>query len=65
VRDAQLRNIPLILTYGEKEKASGNISLRTLDGKVRFGISYEAFLTQVLAHIKERKLDLQNFSDTS
>ena len=63
VRDAQLRNIPLILTYGEKEKASGNISLRTLDGKVRFGISYEAFLTQVLAHIKERKLDLQIFSD--
>ncbi len=63
VRDAQLRNIPLILTYGEKEKTSGNISLRTLDGKVRFGISYEAFLTQVLAHIKERKIDLQIFSD--
>ncbi|UCD90336.1 MAG: threonine--tRNA ligase [Desulfobacterales bacterium] len=64
VRDAQLRNIPLILTYGEKEKASGHISLRTLDGKVRFGIPYETFLAQVLAHIKERRLDLQIVSDT-
>ena len=63
VRDAQLRNIPLILTFGEKEKEAGSISLRTLDGKVRFGMSYEIFLTRVLKHIRERNLDLQIFSD--
>ena len=63
VRDAQLRNIPLILTFGEKEKEAGSISLRTLDGKVRFGMSYEIFLTRVLKHIRERTLDLQIFPD--
>ena len=63
VRDAQLRNIPLILTFGEKEKEAGSISLRTLDGKVRFGISYDIFLTRVLKHIRERHLDLQIFPD--
>ncbi len=63
VRDAQLSNIPLILTIGNKEKESGNLSVRTLDGKVRFGIPHEDFLNRVLSHIKERKLDLEIFSE--
>jgi threonyl-tRNA synthetase len=63
VRDAQLNNIPLILTVGNKEKESGNLSVRTLDGKVRYGISHEDFLNTVLSHIKERKLDLTIFND--
>ncbi len=62
VRDAQLSNIPLILTFGEKEKVSETLSVRTLDGKVRFGISHEEFLNTVLAHIRERKLDLEIFN---
>jgi threonyl-tRNA synthetase len=62
VRDAQLNNIPLILTIGNKEKESGNLSVRTLDGKVRFGIPQETFLNTVLSHIKERKLDLEIFN---
>jgi len=61
VRDAQLNKIPLILTIGNKEKQSGNLSVRTLDGKVRFGISHEEFLAGVLEHIKNRKLDLEIF----
>ncbi|MFC1813450.1 threonine--tRNA ligase [Thermodesulfobacteriota bacterium] len=61
VRDAQLSNIPLILTVGNKEKESGNLSVRTLDGKVRYGIPQETFLNTVLSHIKERKLDLEIF----
>lgn len=62
VRDAQLKNIPLILTFGEKEKESETLSVRTLDGKVRFGISREEFLNTVLVHIRERKLDLEIFN---
>jgi len=63
VRDAQLNKIPLILTYGEKEKASGKISVRTLDGKVRFGISHDEFLTKVLQNTRDRELDLPNFTE--
>ena len=63
IRDAQLSNIPLILTIGNKEKESGNLSVRTLDGQVRFGISQESFLNKTLNHIKNRKLDLQIFED--
>ncbi|MES0446431.1 MAG: threonine--tRNA ligase [Desulfobacterales bacterium] len=63
VRDAQLSKTPLILTIGNKEKESGNLSVRTLDGKVRFGVHHEDFLNRVLSHIKERKLDLEIFND--
>ncbi len=63
VRDAQLNKIPLILTIGNKEKESGNLSVRTLDGKVRFGIPQEEFLHMVLSHIRERRLDLEIFSE--
>ena len=61
VRDAQLNNIPLILTIGDKEKKSKTLSVRTLDGNVRFGISHEAFLEGVLLHIREKKLDFNLF----
>jgi threonyl-tRNA synthetase len=61
VRDAQLSNIPLILTIGDKEKKSKTLSVRTLDGNVRFGVSHEEFLDRVLSHIRERKLDLNIF----
>jgi threonyl-tRNA synthetase len=63
VRDAQLNKIPLILTIGNKEKESGNLSVRTLDGKVRFEVPQEEFLDMVLSHIRERKLDLEIFSE--
>ncbi|MBW2246916.1 MAG: threonine--tRNA ligase [Deltaproteobacteria bacterium] len=61
VRDAQLTNIPLILTIGNKEKESGSLSVRTLDGNVRYGVSHEEFLTRILSHINKRNLDLEIF----
>jgi len=61
IRHAQLNQIPLILTIGIKEKESGNLSVRTLDGKVRFGISHEEFLKTVLDHIEKKKLNLDIF----
>jgi threonyl-tRNA synthetase len=62
IRDAQLNNIPLILTIGGKERESNTLSVRTLDGKVRFGVTHEDFLNKVLANIRGRKLEFPNFS---
>ncbi len=62
VRDAQLNKIPLILTIGGKEKESSTISVRTLDGNVKFGVTHEDFLNKVLANIKGRELEFPNFS---
>ncbi len=63
IRDAQLNKIPLILTIGGKEKESGTVSVRTLDGNVKYGISQQDFLDRVLSHIAQRRLELDVFSD--
>ncbi len=61
VRESQLRQIPLILTIGAKEQAAGTLSVRTLDGKVSYGVTQETFLDTALDHIRERKLGLTVF----
>ena len=61
VRDAQLSQIPLILTCGAKEKEEGTVSVRTLDGKVRQGIALTRFMEEVTAHVAERRLTLDLF----
>jgi threonyl-tRNA synthetase len=58
IREAQLNRIPLILTIGAKEQASGALSVRTLDGNVRYGLEREVFLEKAVAQIRERQLDL-------
>ncbi|MDL1968862.1 MAG: threonine--tRNA ligase [Deltaproteobacteria bacterium] len=58
IRDAQLNKIPLILTIGGKERESNTLSVRTPDGKVRFGVTHEDFLNKVLANIRNRELEL-------
>ncbi|OQY59010.1 MAG: threonine--tRNA ligase [Desulfobacteraceae bacterium 4572_88] len=63
VREAQLAYIPMILTIGQKEKDGGTLSVRTLDGKVKYGLDYESFFTRVLDHIKDRSLELEIFRD--
>jgi threonyl-tRNA synthetase len=63
VREAQLRYIPLILTIGRKEKDADTLSVRTLDGTVKYGLSRDQFLNRVLAAIRERSLELNIFSD--
>lgn len=61
IRLAQLDKIPLILTLGAKEQDAGTLSVRTLDGNVRYGIPRDTFVSVVSAHIKERKPDLDIF----
>ena len=63
IREAQLQYIPLIITLGPKEKESGTFSVRTLDGKVHHGIERDVFVKNTLAHIQNRTLDLEIFTD--
>ena len=61
IREAQLNQIPLILTIGAREKESGNLSVRTLDGNVKFGVSQERFIETVLENIRKKSQDLKIF----
>ncbi|WP_027358104.1 threonine--tRNA ligase [Desulforegula conservatrix] len=63
VRDAQLSQIPLILTVGNKEKDEKTVAVRTLDGTVKQGMPIDAFLEKVKAHIKSRKMNLDIFAE--
>ena len=63
VREAQLNKIPLILTIGEKEIKSNTLSVRTLDGKVKFGITRDRFLKEVLENVESRTPTLKIFED--
>lgn len=55
VREAQLANIPLILTVGEKEVADETVAVRTLDGQVKFGIKPADLLKIMKKNIKKRE----------
>jgi threonyl-tRNA synthetase len=59
VREAQLQYIPIILTIGGREKEASTLSVRTLDGNVKYGISHETFLNMVQRHIRDRSLSLE------
>jgi threonyl-tRNA synthetase len=61
VRDAQIEKIPLILTIGEKEVTNESVSVRTLDGVVKFGIKKEEFLSKAIEHISKREIDYNIF----
>jgi threonyl-tRNA synthetase len=55
VRDAQIQQVPVIITLGEKEREAGVFSVRTLDGKVTYGVSRENFLSVVKESIRSRR----------
>lgn len=58
VRDAQVEKIPLIVTVGEKEQSNSTLAVRTLDGKVYFGISIDQFIEKVCDCIKNKKKEI-------
>jgi threonyl-tRNA synthetase len=62
VREAQLQYIPLILTIGAREKEAGTLSVRTLDGNVKYAVTHQSFLDTVLPHIRNRELSLNIFA---
>jgi threonyl-tRNA synthetase len=59
VRDAQLSQIPLILTIGEKEISEKTFSVRTLEGKVKMGVNQSEFIEKIKDQIKSRALTLE------
>jgi threonyl-tRNA synthetase len=61
VREAQLSQIPLTVTIGPKEKESGTLAVRTLDGKVSYGISQERFADAVRGNVLRRALNFESF----
>jgi threonyl-tRNA synthetase len=61
VREAQLNQIPLTLTIGPKEKEGGTLAVRTLDGKVVYGVSPERFIDAVRDNAQRRALDFEGF----
>jgi len=63
IRDAQLQKIPLILTIGQKEKDAGTLSVRTLDGSVRYGIYQEDLVQRILANVEKRRIDFDISSE--
>jgi len=64
VRDAQKEYIPLMITVGQKEQEANTVALRTLDGKVKFGIGLDSFLEYVSELQAERALTI-NMEDLS
>jgi threonyl-tRNA synthetase len=61
VREAQLSQIPLMLTIGPKERDAGTLAVRTLDGKVKYGVSHDEFLNRVMPHVRDRRLEMDLF----
>jgi len=61
VRDAQLSQIPLIVTLGNKEKENNTVSVRRLDGHIAYGVPLDNFIESVCHHIDERKLEMDLF----
>ncbi|MCW7752660.1 threonine--tRNA ligase [Desulfobotulus sp. H1] len=62
VRDAQLLQIPIMVTIGAKEIETGTFAVRTLDGKVLMGMERSLFLEKVNNHIRKRILSLDIFA---
>ncbi len=56
VRDAQMQKIPLMITIGDKEIEKNTLAIRTLDGKVKFGVSKDEFLNKVLENITNKQI---------
>ncbi len=55
IRDAQLQKIPLMLTIGEKEEKNETIAVRTLDGKVKFGVKVSDLIKKIDENVENKK----------
>ncbi len=57
IREAQLQKVPYMIILGDKEVASGNISVRTRTGEQMNNLDLAAFKEKLNAAIKSRALD--------
>lgn len=56
IRDAQTQKIPYMLILGQREKESGNVSVRSRDNGDLGSISSEEFINNIVEKIKTRAL---------
>ncbi len=54
VRDASLMKIPYILVIGDKEEQNKTLAVRSRDGKVKYGIKIEDFISELKDKIENR-----------
>ncbi len=55
IRAAQMGKIPYMLVIGQKEKDSGALAIRTMDGKVEENVPIGSFIERVKKEIKEKQ----------
>ncbi|HLC65869.1 MAG TPA: threonine--tRNA ligase [Candidatus Nanoarchaeia archaeon] len=55
VREAQLMQVPVIVTIGEKEVSKNTVAIRTLDGKVKFDYPKAKFVEAMMVAIEKRR----------
>ena len=55
IRNAQLQKINYMLVVGDKEQSSGELAVRTRDGKVQEAVKTADFIKQLAREISERK----------
>ncbi len=56
VYEAQVKKIPYAVTIGDKEQKNKTLAVRTLDGKVKFGIKINNFIKDLVKEIKNHEI---------
>ncbi|MCW8965790.1 MAG: His/Gly/Thr/Pro-type tRNA ligase C-terminal domain-containing protein, partial [Candidatus Pacearchaeota archaeon] len=59
IRDAQIQYIPVIATIGKKEVDAHTVSVRTLDGTVKYGMNLDEFISTCKGFNKDRNLTIR------
>jgi len=54
VRDASLMKIPYILVMGDKEEQNKTLAVRSRDGKVKYGVKIDDFISELKDKIEKR-----------
>ncbi len=55
IRNAQLQKIPYTIVVGDKEEKAKAIAVRTRDGKVKYGVKPDDFISQLEEEIESRR----------
>lgn len=56
IREAQLNQIPYMLTIGDKEVTAESVSVRLRTGETKYGISKQEFIEGLLSEVRDRAL---------
>jgi threonyl-tRNA synthetase len=56
IREGQLKKIPYVLVIGEKEEKAKTVSVRTRDGKTKYGVNLDDFIKNLSEKIKSRAI---------